>query len=231
MSDSTAPRPVWLWWSTGKDSAWSLHVLNQRSDRVVEKLISTVTPTFSRVAVHGTRLSVLEMQAQSTGVPLETIELSYPSSNEDYESAIRPMLEAAASHGAIMAFGDLFLEDIRAYRLGLLEPFGVTAEFPIWGLDTEQLAHDMVASGLEARVTTLDPSRLDPSLAGATFDAAFLRGLPEDVDSCGENGEFHTCVTAGPMFETPIAVTTGEIVEREGFVYADIVPASDPDAG
>ncbi|MCG8467669.1 MAG: ATP-binding protein [Gemmatimonadetes bacterium] len=216
--------PAWVWWSTGKDSAWALKVLREAADVVVERLISTVTPAFSRVAIHGTRTALLEAQAEAVGLPLETIELPYPCSNADYERAVRPIVRAAAARGATMVFGDLFLEDVRQYRLDLLAESGVSSRFPLWGRDTEELAAEMLEAGVEAYVTSLDPSRLDRALVGRRFDRELLDRLPPDVDPCGERGEFHTCVTAGPMLETSLEVEVGEIVEREGFVYADLIP-------
>ena len=216
--------PTWLWWSTGKDSAWTLHVLAEQGRFRVDRLITTVTPTFGRVAVHGTRLEVLEAQAESVGVPLRTIELPYPCTNEDYEAAVQPVIAEAVDQGVDhMAFGDLFLEDVRAYREAMLDGSGIQPVFPIWGEDTNTLASRMLDSGVEAVITSLDPKRVEPKHAGARFNQTFLDGLPETVDPCGENGEFHTCVVSGPMMAKPLQVDLGEVVEREGFVYADVL--------
>ncbi|MEE8118327.1 MAG: ATP-binding protein [Gammaproteobacteria bacterium] len=217
---------IWLWWSSGKDSAWALQLLRQDPEVSVERLITTVTPTFDRVAIHGTRLSVLEAQAAAVGVPVQLIELPYPCSNADYEAALKPVLEEATATGLdYMAFGDLFLEDVREYRERILSGTGVEPLFPIWGLDTTELSRQMVESGVEAFITCLDPKRLGPEHAGAQFDNAFLDSLPESVDPCGERGEFHTCATFGPMFERRLEVKVGKTVEREGFVYADLLLA------
>ena len=215
---------VWLWWSTGKDSAWALHELRRNPAFRVERLVTTVTPTFGRVAIHGTRIDVLEAQAAAAGLPVERIGLPFPCSNDEYEAAVGPVLLAGEAAGVgHMAFGDLFLEDVRAYRERLLEGSSIEPLFPVWGRSTHALAATMIDAGLEARVTSLDPNVLSRDLAGARYDRAFVRGLPDGVDPCGENGEFHTCVTAGPMLSTQIAVRVGEIVERSGFVYADLV--------
>ncbi|MDA8015950.1 MAG: adenine nucleotide alpha hydrolase [Thermoanaerobaculia bacterium] len=217
------PKRVWLWWSSGKDSAWTLHRLRSNPEVAVERLVTTITPHFGRVAIHGTRIEVLQAQAEAVGLPLETVELPYPCTNDDYLDAVAPLLQRAASRSVDqMAFGDLFLEDIREYRETLFAGTGIEPIFPLWQEDTNAVAADMLRSGLEAYVTTLDPQRVDPSLAGVRYDDDFLRGLPDDVDPCGENGEFHTCVAAGPMMAHRLDLERGEIVERGGFVYADL---------
>jgi len=217
---------VWLWWSSGKDSAWALHLLRRDPDVSVERLITTVTPTFGRVAIHGTRVSVLEAQASEVGVPLQLIELPYPCTNAEYEAALQPVLEeAVATDLDAMAFGDLFLEDVREYRERFFSGIGVNLLFPLWGLDTRGLSRQMVESGVEAYVTCLDPKRIAPEYAGARFDHAFLDALPELVDPCAERGEFHTCATSGPVFERSLNVSVGEVVERDGFVWADLLLA------
>ena len=216
-------RTIWLWWSTGKDSAWALHLLRGASDVRVERLITTTTPTFDRVAIHGTRTSVLDAQASAVGLPVRRVELPYPCSNEQYETAVRPVLDEARHTGVhAMAFGDLFLADVRAYREALLSGTGIEPVFPLWGQDTRALADAMIAAGLEARITCLDPRQLDRARAGARYDGAFLDGLPDSVDPCGERGEFHTVATAGPVFEHALEVRPGSVVERDGFVYADL---------
>ena len=216
--------PVWLWWSTGKDSAWCLHELRADPAFRVTGLVTTVTPAFGRVASHGTRLDILRAQADATGLPLRTIELPYPCDNAAYEAAVGPVVEAAARAGVTaMAFGDLFLEDVREYREGLLAGTGVRPVFPLWGRDTTALARTMVDGGVDAVIVCLDPQRVPRALAGRRFDRALLEELPPSVDPCGENGEFHTCVLAAPVFGRRIAARTGEIVERDGFVYADVV--------
>lgn len=216
---------VRLWWSTGKDAAWTLRTLLADPQVIVDGLVTTVTPAFGRVSIHGTRVEILEAQAAALGLPLRTVEIPWPCSNEQYEAAVRVELEWAANEGAdAFASGDLFLEDVRDYRESLLEETGLEAIFPIWGLDTGRLAREMLGAGVAARLTCLDPERLDRSFAGARYDENFLDALPGHVDPCGENGEFHTCVVDGPMMDAPIEVEVGEVVEREGFVYADLVP-------
>lgn len=213
-----------LSWSSGKDSAWSLHVLKQDGGVDLAGLVTTVNETFDRVAMHGVRRTVLEAQAEAAGLPLHVIDLPWPCSNEEYEKRMGAFVEGAIKDGVeAMAFGDLFLEDIRQYRENNLEGTGITPLFPVWGMPTDRLADDMVAAGLRAHVTCVNPKKLSGDFAGRTFDAAFLDDLPETIDPCGENGEFHTCVFTGPMFETPIAVTPGEIQERDGFVFADVM--------
>lgn len=212
---------TWLWWSSGKDSAWALA---QAED--VTALVTTVTPTFGRVAVHGTRIEVLEAQARALGLPMITVELPYPCSNDDYVAAVQPVLERARAAGARMAFGDLFLEDVRAYREALLAGSGVDPVFPLWLRPTPALAAEMLDAGVEAHIVCLDPTRVPREFAGQRFDRALLRALPGGVDPCGENGEFHTCVVDGPMFNERISVEVGETVEREGFVYTDVLLAS-----
>lgn len=219
-----SPEPVWLWWSTGKDSAWSLHELRADPAFRVTGLVTTVTPAFGRVAIHGTRLDLLRAQADAAGLPLRTAELPHPCDNAAYEAAVAPVVEAAALDGVTaMAFGDLFLEDVREYREALLAGTGVRPVFPLWGRETTALARAMVDGGVEAVIACLDPQRVPHALAGRRFDRALLEELPPSVDLCGENGEFHTCVLAAPVFRRRIAARTGEVVERAGFVYADVV--------
>lgn len=218
-------RRVLLSWSSGKDSAWTLHVLRQDPDIEVIGLLTTVNITHRRVAMHATRLAIVEAQARAVGLPLHVIPLPWPCSNESYEQAMRRAIEDGLRRGAThIAFGDLFLEEIRSYRVKQLEGSGLEPLFPIWHEPTEWLARRMVDAGLEAVVTCVDPKKLPRSLAGRQFDHAFLDELPEGVDPCGENGEFHTCVLAGPMFREPLRVTVGEVVERDGFCFADLVP-------
>ncbi|MEN8374808.1 MAG: ATP-binding protein [Gemmatimonadota bacterium] len=218
-------RRTWLWWSTGKDSAWALHVLESSTEFEITALVTTVTPRFGRVAIHGTRMAILEAQAAAAGLPLRTIELPYPCTNQQYEAAVVPTLAAARRAGVeAMAFGDLFLEDVREYRERLLEGSGVRPTFPIWARDTAELAREMIDGGVDARITCLDPQRVPRDLAGRRLDHDLLDRLPADVDPCGEGGEFHTCVLEGPMLKQAIPAVSGEVVEREGFVYADLVP-------
>jgi uncharacterized protein (TIGR00290 family) len=214
---------VWLWWSSGKDSAWALHVLRQRRDLEVQLLIATVNERFNRVAMHSVRLEVLHLQAAAAGVPLREIRIPHPCSNSEYEDAVAKLLDQAAQESVeFMAFGDLFLQDVRAYRERLLAGTGISPLFPLWGMDTVELSRCMVAAGLRAFVTCVDPKRLAKEFAGREFDVSFLDELPQSIDPCGEYGEFHTFAFDGPMFSYPINVKVGEIIEREGFVFADV---------
>jgi uncharacterized protein (TIGR00290 family) len=214
---------TWLSWSSGKDSAWSLETL-RRDGTPVTALFTTVNAAFDRVAMHAVRRTLLEAQARAAGLPLHVIEIPYPCPNADYERIMGAFAERAKSEGVTaMAFGDLFLAEIRAYREKQLAGTGITPIFPLWGRDTRALARKMIAGGLVANVTCVDPAKLNRAFAGRTFDAAFLAGLPPGVDPCGENGEFHTFVSSGPMFGEPLAVRTGEITERDGFVFVDLI--------
>lgn len=212
-----------LSWSSGKDSAWSLHVLRQKPEVEVVGLLTTVNAVFNRVAMHGVRSEILQAQAAAAGLPLHVVELPWPCPNEEYEKRMGSFVEQAMANGVeAMAFGDLFLEDIRKYRENKLSSTGLRPVFPLWLRDTTALAHEMIGGGLETWVSVIDQSKLDASFAGRRFDASFLADLPAGIDPCGENGEFHTCVTAGPMFSAPIAVKVGETVLRDGFAFADL---------
>lgn len=218
---------VVLSWSSGKDSAWSLHVLRQDPAVEVVGLLTTVNTTHGRVAMHSTRLALARAQARAVGLPLRTIPLPWPCPNEVYEREMRRAVADAVAEGAThIAFGDLFLEDIRAYRVRQLEGSGLQPLFPLWGEPTAALARRMLDAGLVAVVTCVDPQQLPAAFAGRRFDYAMLDELPEGVDPCGEHGEFHTCVLAGPMFREAVPATIGEIVARDGFVFADVVPAA-----
>jgi uncharacterized protein (TIGR00290 family) len=213
-----------LSWSSGKDSAWSLHVLRKRRDVEVAGLLTTVNELYSRVAMHAVRLELLEAQAEAAGLPLWKIPIPSPCSNDEYEAVMRAAVEQARSEEIdAFAFGDLFLEDIRRYREERLRDTGVSPIFPIWALPTKELAREMIAAGLRARVTCVDPKQLSASFAGREFDAEFLADLPRSVDPCGERGEFHTFAYDGPMFRHPVPVRSGEIIERDGFVFADFL--------
>jgi len=213
---------VLLSWSSGKDSAWALHVL-RREGVDVAGLLTSINSDAGRVSMHGVRESVLHAQAAAAGVPLRTIPLPWPCSNEIYEAQLRTAVtEAVAAGFTHTAFGDLFLEDVRRYREDRLAGTGLTPLFPLWGRPTATLAREMIRGGLEARVACLDPRVCPRELIGARFDEALLDRLPEAVDPCGERGEFHTCVTAGPMFSSAIPVECGEVVERDGFVFGDL---------
>jgi uncharacterized protein (TIGR00290 family) len=211
-------------WSSGKDSAWALHVLRRDPNVEVVGLLTTVNVTFERVAMHAVRRELLRAQAAALGLPLSEIPIPFPCPNDTYEQAMADALAHAIDAGVeSVAFGDLFLEDVRRYREDRMRNTGLGTLFPLWGLPTTELAHEMVAAGLRTRITCVDPKQLDRSFAGREFDAAFLADLPPAVDRCGENGEFHSFAYAGPMFERPVAVRSGEIVDRDGFVFADVL--------
>jgi len=212
-----------LSWSSGKDSAWSLHEL--RSDPTIEVvgLLTTINAAFDRVAMHGVRRSILEAQAAAAGLPLHVVPLPWPCSNADYERLMGDYIREQVAAGIeAMAFGDLFLEDIRRYREATLEGSGLTPLFPLWGKSTRALAEAMIDGGLVTYVATVDPAKLDASFAGRCFDRAFLDDLPPDVDPCGENGEFHTCVADGPMFDHALSIAVGDVAMRDGFIFADL---------
>ena len=220
-------KKVLLSWSSGKDSAWALNLLSQRDDLRVAGLVTTFNRAANRVAMHAVRRSLVEAQAARTGVPLWPVELPWPCSNAEYETIMQGVCTRALAEGiACFAFGDLFLQDIRAYREWQLDGTGLGLLFPVWEIPTRQLALDMIAAGVKAKITCVDPSKLDKFYAGCDFDHEFIESLPDDVDPCGENGEFHTFVYDAPVFTHPIAVETGEIIERDGFVFADVITAS-----
>ena len=216
---------AWLAWSSGKDSAWALHKVRQESQFDVVALLTTINHTHGRVAMHAVRENLLEIQAAAAGLPLVKVPIPSPCSNEVYEQAMSLAMARAQAEGIQhVIFGDLFLEDIRAYREEKLRPCGITPVFPLWGRDTRELAEDMIAGGLSAFLTCVDPRHLARGFAGRRFDANLIADLPRSVDPCGENGEFHTFANAGPMFSAEITVTAGEIVDRDGFVFADLLP-------
>lgn len=211
-------------WSSGKDCAWALHALRTRAEVEVVGLLTTINREHSRVAVHGVRERLLEMQADALDLPLTKVFIPDPCTNAQYESAMADALVQAKRRGVTaLGFGDLFLEDIRRYREEKLAPTGIEPLFPIWGRKTDQLARDMVDAGLRAYVTCVDTSQLDRSFAGRTYDRQMLESLPTGVDPCGENGEFHTFAYCGPMFSREVEVKPGALVERSGFVFADLV--------
>lgn len=218
---------VMLAWSSGKDSAWALHVMRQAGDVEVVALLTTFNQAFDRVAMHAVRRSLVEAQAAAAGLPLIDVPLPWPCTNDDYEAAMTAALATARTRYEIshVAFGDLFLEDVREYRESRMRDTGLTPLFPLWGSPTHGLARDMVRGGLRARVTCVDPRSLAPAFVGRDFDDGFLDELPEAVDPCGERGEFHSFAYAGPMFAGPIPVRLGEIVTRDGFAFADLLHA------
>jgi uncharacterized protein (TIGR00290 family) len=234
-SRGSARPKAWLAWSSGKDSAWALHRVRQSCGAAggsefafdVVALLTTVNRTHQRVAMHAVRESLLEMQAAAAGLPLVKVPIPSPCSNEVYECAMSEAMERAKAEGVQhVIFGDLFLQDVRAYRERQLALCDMTPVFPLWGRDTRELAEDMLAGGLSAYLTCVDPRHLDRAFAGRRFDRKLLAALPPEVDPCGENGEFHTFACAGPMFREEIPVTPGVIVERDGFVFADLLPGS-----
>jgi uncharacterized protein (TIGR00290 family) len=216
-------------WSTGKDSAWTLHVLNQQYPGAAAALLTTTNEAFDRVAMHAVRRELLEAQARATGLPLHVLPLPWPCSNAQYESIMSAAVAGFVAGGFThVAFGDLFLEDVRNYRITRLAGSGLEALFPIWKTKpTKELAEEMVSAGLQARLTCVDPRKLDRTFAGRVFDRSLLADLPASVDPCGENGEFHSFAFAGPMFQHPISNQLGEIVERDGFVFADVLSQTD----
>lgn len=213
---------ILLSWSSGKDSAWALHLLNQAHPGRVGALLTTVNEAVDRVAMHAVRREVLEAQAAAAGLPLRVVPIPHPCPNEVYEERMRAAVAGAVADGFThAAFGDLFLEDVRRYREDRLAGTGLAPLFPVWGIPTRELADQMIDAGLRARIACVDTRVLDASLAGREWDRALLDGLPPGVDPCGERGEFHTCVYAGPMFGAPLVLQNGETVTREPFVWAD----------
>ena len=219
---------VLLAWSSGKDSAFALHVLRERDDVEVVGLLTTVNETHDRVAMHAVRRTLLEAQAAAAGLPLTLVRIPHPCSDLAYEAAMGRALEEARASGVVgVAFGDLFLEDIRRYREEKMAGTGLRPLFPLWGRPTAGLAREMLEAGLKARITCVDPRVLAGSFAGREFDLPLLADLPAGVDPCGENGEFHTFAWDGPMFGRPVPVRGGEVVARDGFVFADLLPAEE----
>ena len=214
---------ILLSWSSGKDSAWALHVLNKQHPGAVGGLLTTINEAVDRVAMHGVRRHVLEAQARAAGLPLRIVGIPDGCPNELYESCMRTAVSSAVADGFThVAFGDLFLEDVRAYRESRLAGSGLQPLFPLWGIPTRDLGQSMIDAGLRARIACVDSRLLDPSFVGRTFDADLIAALPPGVDPCGENGEYHSCVFAGPMFARPLTLTTGETVSRPPFVWIDL---------
>ncbi|HEU5169561.1 MAG TPA: DUF1289 domain-containing protein [Gemmatimonadales bacterium] len=224
---SGRPRVV-VSWSSGKDAAWALYELQRGAEVDVVGLVTSVVPEFGRVSMHGVRAELARMQAAAAGLPLAEVPLPWPCSNEVYEERTLDALERLRRDRAVthVAFGDLFLEDVRAYRERLLSGSGLAPLFPLWGRDTTALLAELLRAGVRAHIVCLDPARLPRELAGRPIDASLAARLPADVDRCGERGEFHTFVSAGPMFARAIAVRAGPVIERDGFVYADLLPVA-----
>lgn len=216
---------VLLSWSSGKDSAWALHLLRQRDDIELVALLTTFNQAADRVAMHAVRRTLVRIQADRAGLPLWEVELPWPCSNDQYEAIMTGVCQRAVLERIDqIAFGDLYLRDVRAYRERQLAGTGLEPIFPLWDIPTRQLAEAMIAGGVRAKLTCVDPSRLSHDFAGREFDRALLEALPADVDPCGEGGEFHTFVYASPAFRQPIPVCNGQIVTRDGFVFADVLP-------
>ena len=212
-------------WSSGKDCAWALHEARRAGDYDIVGALTTVNDTFSRVAMHGVRQELLMAQIEAAGLEPIIVRIPYPCTNEIYEREMAAAMDAAKARGIThVIFGDLFLEDIRAYREEKLAAIGMTAVFPLWQRPTDALARAMIAGGVEAHLATVDLKKLPAGFAGRRFDQALIDALPAGTDPCGENGEFHSFVSAGPMLSRKIPVRVGETVERDGFAYADLLP-------
>jgi uncharacterized protein (TIGR00290 family) len=219
------PPKAFMSWSSGKDSAFAFHEARRQGIADIVGVLTTMNEVYDRVAMHGVRRALLDRQIAALGVAAIKVPLPSPCPYDVYETRMAEACATLMAQGIThMIFGDLYLQDIRAYREEKLKSAGMSGIFPLWQRETRALALDMIASGLEAHLVCVDPRQLDPGFAGRRFDHALLRDLPECVDPCGENGEFHTVVTAGPMFSEPISVSLGEVVEHEGFVFADVIP-------
>ena len=217
---------VLLSWSSGKDSAWALHQLRQRDDVEVAALLTAFNQPADRVAMHAVRRQLVQLQAERVGLPLWEAELPWPCTNEQYEEIMAGVCRRAVAEGiSQVAFGDLYLRDVRAYREKQLLGTGLEPVFPLWDVPTRELAAQMLEAGVRAKLTCIDPAKVDEAFAGREFNMAMIRELPEGVDSCGENGEFHSFVYDSPTFREAIPVRVGEIVRRDGFVFADVIPA------
>jgi uncharacterized protein (TIGR00290 family) len=212
-------------WSSGKDSAWALHVLRQHPDIEVAGLFCTYNQAFERVAMHGVRIGLVRQQAASAGLPIQLIPIPHPCADAQYAAIMGGFVERAKGQGIDhFAFGDLLLEDVRRYREDRLASTGITPLFPLWGAPTAELSREMVRAGLRAIITCVNPRHLPADYAGQAYDASFLERIPADVDPCGENGEFHTFACDGPMFREAVNVSVGETVSRDGFLFTDVLP-------
>lgn len=215
-------RRAWLSWSSGKDAAWALHEIRQGGEYEISGALTTITESFGRVSMHGVREEILNAQCEAARLVQHTVRIPFPCANEIYQARMGAALEQAKRERVThIIFGDLFLDDIRRYREEKMAGSGITPVFPLWGRPTDRLAIEMIAGGLEARLVCVDPKVVPESFAGRAFDRALLDELPEGVDPCGERGEFHTCVLAGPMFNRRIEVKPGEVTGRDGFVFTD----------
>jgi uncharacterized protein (TIGR00290 family) len=215
-----------LSWSSGKDSAWALHVMREDPEIVVDGLFCTINQEFDRVAMHAVRVALLQKQADSVGLHIQLIPIPYPCSDAEYAKIMNEFVRREKERGVeYFAFGDLFLEDIRAYREKSLSGTGIAPMFPLWGTDTRVLSAAMLESGLRAQITCVDPSQLAPEFSGREYDSSFLSDIPPGVDPCGENGEFHSFAFDGPMFGNAINIKVGETTNRDKFVFTDLLPA------
>lgn len=222
-ADQTSPEPVLMCWSGGKDSALALQAVLQNQRLHVEALVTTVTEGYERISMHGVRCSLLTEQVNALGLPLEQVRIPMQASNASYEAAMRDVLTRYQARGiSRVVFGDLFLEDIRRYREERLAPLNMQGLFPLWHQETRQLARDFLAAGFRAILVCVDPRQIDPSFCGREFDERLLAALPPGADPCGERGEFHTFVYDGPIFQRPVPVTRGEVVQRDGFWFCDL---------
>jgi uncharacterized protein (TIGR00290 family) len=216
-------RKTLMSWSSGKDSAWALHKLQQNPEINLVGLFCTINKTFNRVAMHAVRTELLQQQAKSIGLHLEIIEIPYPCSNEAYEETMALFVEKAKKENIeYFAFGDLFLEDVRNYRAEKLKGTEIEPIFPLWGIPTEKLSREMISSGLRSVITCIDPKQIPSDFVGKEYNESFLNDIPEGVDPCGENGEFHSFVFDGPIFREPIEISLGEVIHRDGFVFVDV---------
>jgi uncharacterized protein (TIGR00290 family) len=214
-----------LSWSSGKDSAWALYLLRQNPGIELLGLFTVMNEKYNRVSMHATRLDLLQAQAKAVGLPLQTIDLPDPCTDEHYEAVMRHFVAETSDKGVqCMAFGDLFLDDIRKYRENQLEGTGIEPAFPLWGIPTKELAEQMLSAGLQAYISSVDLNKLPSSFAGRKWSKDLIEDFPENCDPCGENGEIHTIAVGGPMFRKTVSVRVGEVVERNGFAYADIIP-------
>lgn len=223
--------PAWMSWSSGKDSAFALWSVRDDPEITVTGLLVTVNQEADRVAMHAVRRALVEAQAGRVGLPLHVVEIPSPCPNHVYERQMESAMAEAAHQGVeAIVFGDLYLEDVRRYREAALAETGIRPLFPLWGRPTPALAREMIAGGIRAVLTCVDPSKLSPTWVGRPFDDAFLDALPDEVDPCGERGEFHTFAWDGPGFSSPVSVQTGEVLTRDGFVFCDVLPVDDPPA-
>lgn len=219
-------RKTLISWSSGKDSAWALHVLRQDPDIDIVGLFCTVNKVFDRVTMHGVRTELLKQQAESVGLPLDIIDIPYPCSNDKYVEIMTAFIRAVKKKGIeCFAFGDLFLENVRGYRETLLQGTGIAPLFPIWGIPTNTLSQQMVSSGLKAVISCINAKQFSQEYAGREYNESFLADIPSSIDACGENGEFHSFAFDGPMFQYPIKVTTGETIYRDGAYFIDLLPS------